>query len=180
MNEGRRGKKKQLYKLVIGWDDINMAWHALQPLATGKSHVPLYDPLFQAAVIAYARPFSDNDPFGPLPGKWSRFSDPRLQEVHDFLVRGRDEHVAHADAAVREVRIVPAGATTLDGSAAPETTFTILSRWRARWGVERVIETCDDLRRRLLEEAQRLLHELFVGRPGLPRESFKLDTDDDL
>jgi hypothetical protein len=36
------------------------------------------------------------------------------------------------------------------------------------------------LRGRLLAEAQRLIHELFAERQGLPQEAFKLDPDDDL
>jgi hypothetical protein len=183
MNDERRRKKIQLYKIALARHDVFEAQRIFMSMAIAGSpspYLPLQEPQVQLAVISYSRPFSKNKPFGPLPGKWSKFENPEFQEIHDFLLRARDQHVAHGDLAVREVYIAAPGATLASGDVATELTTSIRARWRAPWPISRAVDTCTDLGVRLLVEMNRLLRDLFSSRTDLPAESFKLDPDDDL
>lgn len=106
-------RKKRLHRLIVAQSDIFAAYHAcaffLQNVKTLKD--PLYEPLFLAIVVCYARPFVDSKGFGRLPRQWEHFQDGNLQAAHNDLLRIRHEIVAHSDAGVRKVQIVPPGAT---------------------------------------------------------------------
>jgi hypothetical protein len=91
------GRRRSLLAARRG--DINQA-SALAAYA--EEHVPeindLWIPLQDAVVIAYARPFTSNKPFGALPARWSKFDDLRNQSLHDEILRMRHEVVPHSDA----------------------------------------------------------------------------------
>ena len=140
---------------------------------------PLYLPLFHATVASYARPFTRNKPFGPLPDKWSRFATERLQKTHDALIDARHTYVAHSDSEVREVQILPPGAAI--GSWRSGTlSVMIKTTWWPLDSFDRVIEVCKDLGTRLDDETHALLDELYSGVAGVAISPFKLDPDDEL
>jgi hypothetical protein len=88
MTEPRSQKKKELYQLAVARSDITAALKTCDLIIQQVKEIgnDLYQPLFHVIVIAYARPFTRNKPFGPLPSEWSKFSDPAFQEMHDDLV----------------------------------------------------------------------------------------------
>jgi hypothetical protein len=104
-------KKKNLYRLLIARSDIDAAHAACDLFLKTVTDLgdDLYYPLFTAIVVCYARPFTNNKPFGPLPVKWGVFRDPSQQKLHDSLIKTRNEIVAHSDLSTRKAMIVPPG-----------------------------------------------------------------------
>lgn len=103
--------KRQFHKLAIAQSDLIHARAACRYFVEHVHDIAhtIYYPLFVTIVICYARPFTDNDTFGRLQKGWGRFSDLRLQRSHDLMLKTRNEVVAHSDAAIRRLSIVPAG-----------------------------------------------------------------------
>jgi hypothetical protein len=105
--------KRQFHKLAIAQSDLIHARAACRYFVEHVSDVAhtIYYPLFVTIVICYTRPFIDNDTFGRLPKRWGTFADQRLQRAHDLMLKTRNEVVAHSDAAMRQIRVIPAGVT---------------------------------------------------------------------
>jgi len=104
--------EEELYQLIVGMSDIRAAQTTAEYAVTVVNDIksPLWFPLLEAVVVSYARPFTANRPYGPLPKRWANFADPGQQKLHDDLVETRNKAVAHSDAAVRRVMIIPPGA----------------------------------------------------------------------
>jgi hypothetical protein len=107
-----KNEREQLYQLIVGMSDIGAAQATADYAAKVVRDIqsPLWFPLLEAVVVSYARPFTANRPFGRLHPRWATFDDPRQQELHDDLIEIRNRAVAHSDAAVRRVVVVPPGA----------------------------------------------------------------------
>ena len=184
MPEPPRGiRKRELHKLVVARSDVNAARHACEVLLTRIKDLgdDLYMPLLYAAAISYGRPFSDNRPIGPLPGRWRRFDDPRLQKTHDDLLETRNKLVAHSDPAERTVDIYPPGAP-LGKTGLVSGGVSVSIRLGGVFTIARfqdVYDTCMDLGGRLNDEVQALLQELY-GNRELPKTDFPLTFDDGL
>lgn len=180
MNEERRGKKRMFHRLAVARSDIFAAWKTVGLLAEQVKEMgdPLYEPLFHAIVASYARPFKESKPYGPLPARWGRFADPRLQDAHDVLLRARDRHVAHSDAVVREVHVLPPG-STLGGFRTANLFLMVTTTWWPLENFKNVFDTCSDLGGRLDTEVERLLRDLY-GQVDLPAKPFRVDPEDDL
>src|SRR5437773_2561704 len=105
----KSSKKRDLHRLAVARSDIAAALEACNLLLANVDHLghDLYQPLFHAIAISYARPFTANRPLGSLPAKWSRYANPGFQEAHDQLLSVRNQFVAHSDQDERTVQIVP-------------------------------------------------------------------------
>ncbi len=57
-----------------------------------------YAVLVTGIIVRYARPFGDNDGVGCLPKKFEKFGDPKLQNLHNFILHSRDNFFAHSSA----------------------------------------------------------------------------------
>ena len=103
--------KRQFHKLAVAQSDLIHARAACRYFTEHVNDIAhtIYYPLFVTIVICYARPFTDNDTFGRLAKSWGTFHDERLQRSHDLMLKTRNEVVAHSDATVRRIHIVPAG-----------------------------------------------------------------------
>src|SRR6267154_1715337 len=93
----RSQQKKTLHKFLVARSDIGAA---LETCKLFKSTVTsfkddLYYPLFAAIVVCYARPFTNNEPYGALPKKWGAFDNPGMQDTHNRILRARHELIAH-------------------------------------------------------------------------------------
>jgi hypothetical protein len=108
----RAAKKKELYQLAIARSDITEAMTTCDLMIQHVKDMgdKLYQPLFHAIVVSYARPFTKNQPHGRLPTEWSKFSDPYFQEAHDKIIKARHQYIAHSDEEIRKVLIFPPGA----------------------------------------------------------------------
>ena len=73
-----------------------------------KDDWELYTPLMEAAVIAYARPFTESDGGGgPLKKCWREYANSDYRDLHHEVIRIRQGLVAHSDPRVREVILHP-------------------------------------------------------------------------
>lgn len=81
-----------LYKIAIAHNDVTEALFTTRLFIKTVQDIrdPNFQPLQDAIVIAYARPFTGNKPYGPLDKKWVTFNDHGLQRLHELLVKTRN------------------------------------------------------------------------------------------
>jgi hypothetical protein len=176
----RSERKKSLYKLIVAQSDILAAYNVCKLFleTVKKLGDDLYDPLLSAMVVCYARPFVDNKGFGPLPGCWRKYTEKRLQQAHDDMIRIRHEIIAHSDVDIRKVLIVPPSVKlghldlTSDRIAYAVDSYRIaLSRFPDFHDV------CVDILRRLHDAIEQEMAFLYGGK-GLPSSEFPLTFDE--
>jgi hypothetical protein len=178
----RSARKRELCRLVLARSDVNAARHACNLLLknVGALSDDLYEPLYYAVAISYARPFSANRPLGSLAPRWRRFADSRLQDAHTRLLEARNKSIAHSDH--RRVQIAPPGCPAQVGPVraqfARTGVFVEHTYYKLDWFKD-VRDTCVDLGHRLHQECEALLRELYDGRQ-LPAAPFLLTFNDDL
>jgi hypothetical protein len=178
--------KKNLYKLMVAQSDIGAAHSAYKLFESNVKELSdkLYQPLFTAIVVCYARPFTNNQPYGALPDKWTKFDNPRQQSLHDDLIKARHEIVAHSDMSVRRASIVPPGVVTgffADGRELKSTRIGHETSYYL-FRIPRIREISDltvDLGRRISLEIDTIIENLYSGM-DLPRAKFRLRIDDGL
>jgi hypothetical protein len=165
------GRRRSLYRLAVARTDIGSA-RAVARYAS--AHVreftdELWLPLQDAIIISYARPFSSNEPFGPIPARWRRFDNPSHQQLHDELIRSRNELVAHADASTRSVTIFPPNTRPPVPGLEPrqEPTLAVHHYRRPPAFFESVRDLCEDLLPRLHVAVQQELRALFGDVPAV-------------
>jgi hypothetical protein len=93
------GQVKALRRLCWGEADIRSARELCEWML---SHSGEYTDRFRRGleagiVITYCRPFGGNRGLGPLPAKFSRFTDHGLERFHKKLLDSRNYIVAHND-----------------------------------------------------------------------------------
>jgi len=181
----RSHKKKNLYRLLVARSDIGAATAASKLFINTVSDLSdkLYYPLFTSIVICYARPFTNNEPYGALPEKWSKFENQLWQRRHDSILKARHELVAHSDMSVRKAKIVPQNVVIGNNN--------VKELKSARIGIETsyylftipmIKETLDvaiNLGRRMNDEIEVVLDDLYGGME-LPNAKFSLRIDEGL
>jgi hypothetical protein len=182
MPGSRSAKKKELYQLAIARSDITEAMTTCDIMVEHVKDMgsKLYQPLFHAIVVSYARPFTGNRPHGRLPAEWSKFPDPYFQEAHDKIIKARNQYIAHSDEEIRKVLIFPPGAPIGEtGYRAGDLSLTVRTMGFPLEWFPPIRDLCRDLGGRMDKRVNSLLAELYVGRE-LPAEAFPLTFDDDL
>jgi hypothetical protein len=163
-------RRRALARLVVARASIHAAYEIAE---YGDRNIKdVKDPrriaLQEALVVAYARPFTQNDGFGALPAAWSRFTDPQMQRRHDNAIELRHKIVAHSD--VNEIRILvyPPGVpgpidsvARSDGAGVAIVTERPMPLWFR--GMELL---CQDLGTRLNRVAEQELQTLFGSISG--------------
>lgn len=172
-------RKKQLHKLIVARADIAAA------LETGRfflgmknAHDELFYPLVTAMIVCYTRPFTANDPFGPLPSKWSKYDNARYETIHKALMDIRHRAITHSDLSVRKVLIFP------PGTVLPDPINKSFAKWYAavnhRLIQPKLLLELDpmlyNLWNRLDIEVQTLMEKLFESK-NLPLKEFELTFD---
>ncbi|HYI44528.1 MAG TPA: hypothetical protein VE174_03580 [Actinomycetota bacterium] len=104
-----------MYKLAVARSDMAVASDIAGRLVDLEMHDRLWVPLQDACIIAYARPFSGNRPFGPLDPSFAQFDDDDLQALHEALLEMRNKTIAHSDSSIRNVFLFPPGSLRFDG-----------------------------------------------------------------
>jgi len=178
----RAQRKKNLYQLLIARSDVSAAQSACKLFLSSVKDMgdELYYPLFAAIVVCYVRPFTNNDPFGPLPQKWSKFADGKHQATHNKLVEARHEQIAHSDMTVRKAMIVPPGVLIgkwkgkelKSNSIGVQTSFYLfpVAFFQNVWN------TAADLNKRLSDEIDAQVEQLYGGME-LPTGAFRIRID---
>jgi hypothetical protein len=192
----KRSRRKKLFqKLVLAQSDIHSAYKTcelfLEKVAAGQDSKntvkvgldnPLYLPLLEAIIISYPRPFTDNDGLGVLSKQWSTFEDEQLDEAHKFILNYRNELVAHSDHTVRKIQIFSPDANfgpmpknkKIQGPG-----FAVSTFWIPLHRVETFHWLCAVQGQRLIDEAMKMLDELYGGME-LPNKAFHLRIDEGL
>lgn len=165
-----------LYKIAIAHNDITEALFTTRLFIKTVRDIrdPNFQPLQDAIVIAYARPFTGNKPYGSLDKKWEVFSDHGMQRLHELLVNTRNTLIAHSDKLYRKVQIVPEGTSSVPGlSTTKGLGITVGTKKIAMDMFPRIEALCLNLGGRLDIEMVDLLDALYGGKK-LPPEPFDL------
>lgn len=187
----RSWKKRQLYRLALAALDVataenycNELFDSIDWKSGAKIPFHLTDAFSAAVVVAYARPFiNTRDPrfVGKLPKEWHRFSDPRLKETHDSMLRLRNDLFAHTDQTMSPMKVIPAGVDMKGtGRSAPGTSWQIGRRAiPPETTLINFRNTCRDLRKRLEDAVSAAIEDLYDGM-DLPRAPFPVRFDEGL
>lgn len=166
----------KLYKIAIAHNDITEALFTTRLfLKTVKSIKDWsFQPLQDAIVIAYARPFTRNKPYGPLDKKWEYIENQGLQRLHELILQTRHTLIAHSDKQYRKVQIIPPGKSTIPGIPInKEVALTVSNKKISMEMFPRIEALCLYVGGRLDSEMFDLLDKLY-GSKNLPIEPFDL------
>ncbi len=166
----------ELYKITVAHSDIGEALLTTRMFMKTVKDMKdeNYLPLQDSIVVAYARPFKRNKPYGALDEKWSSFAIKEYLEMHNKLIETRDKLVAHSDKEYRNVQIVPDGHTP--SPAIPPSKGLAITVHTKKFPIEifPIIEaTCLDVGGRLYQEMFEKL-EKYYGSMKLPNSPFDL------
>jgi len=102
-------KARELHKLAVARLDIIEAQNACEYVINEVNNQgdPMYYPHFVTLVICYARPFTNNNVYGALNKKWSKFPNDAANGMHKQLLDARNTFIAHSDGNVRSMQITP-------------------------------------------------------------------------
>lgn len=162
----REKEKIELYKIAIAHNDITEALFTTQLfLKTVKTIKDWrFQPLQDAIVIAYARPFTRNKPYGRLDKKWETFNNPGLQRLHELILKTRHTLIAHSDKQYRKVQIIPPGISTIPGIPTnKDIALTVSNKKIAMIMFPKIEKLCLDIGGRLDREMFSLLDKLYCG-----------------
>lgn len=169
-------KRIKLYKLAIARNDITEALLTTRLFMNTVKSISdwSFQPLQDAIVIAYARPFTGNKPYGSLDQSWGNFGDAGLEKLHELMLETRNTLIAHSDRLHRNVQIVPKGTSSIPGiETNKDLALTVSNEKIAINMFPRIELLCLDLGGRLDKEIYKLLDELY-GDKNLPPEPFDL------
>ncbi|MDP3848908.1 MAG: hypothetical protein Q8Q59_00265 [Luteolibacter sp.] len=172
--------RRTIYKLALALKDISSAeltckGFKIAILASDEkiSHEVNYA-FMTAITTCYARPFVDNKSTGVLQKHWRKFTDRRLQETHDLIMKARHEVYAHSDSKIARLFIVPAGAMMRGaGRTAPRSSWFFETYEFPPDAIMNIHDCCIDLKQRLETEVSRLVDELCAS-GGTPETEFEL------
>ena len=173
MNEEFRQKLIDLYKILIARSDITAAMDAcdlmmreVKDFYEDYKHGK-YTPILHAIIICYARPFTNNKPFGPLDKRWGEFNDQRHKRLHDDLITFRHKMIAHSDFSVRKVTIYPKNTEDLMKMKFADVNVVVSTKAVSLEYITEVRGLCFELGCRLNVEANIKLEDLF-GHESVP------------
>jgi len=181
----RSYRKMYLYKLMVARSDMNAAISACKLMLStvdGFGH-DLYYPLYASVIICYARPFTNNKPYGALPNRWQRFDSQKKKQTHKKILQARHELIAHSDMRVRKSMIVPPGVVIgkheeKEIKSSSIGTLTSLYFFPVRF-FSLVQNNSIHIGSRLNKEIDEIVEELY-GNMELPSVAFELRIDEGL
>lgn len=132
-----------------------------------------YEALVTGIAILYSRPFGGNNAVGPLPKRFGKLGDPRLQDVHEMLLVARNHIHAHTDSSYKyydeggnekeELLRLEIVATRGENGTATIGTQIVAPLLRAE-AIPMIKSLCDELLERLGAAKEIVLKKLFEGR----------------
>jgi hypothetical protein len=168
-------KRQDLHRLVVARSDINEALEVARHIINHVSDErdPLWVPLQDAALVAYARPFTSNRPFGNLPSRYEKFGSPQLQDLHQQILELRHKTIAHSDAEIRSVIVVPRGVPFGPESIGTPGGVVVRTRKLPISLFKDIEAICLDLGRRLNQDADELINKVLAS-SEIPDHPFDL------
>ena len=169
-----------LYKLALAYKDVSAAELTCEGYkkvilnTDGKLPYDVNYAFMGSIITSYSRPFVDNKSTGVLPARWRKFGTPRLQSIHDTMLKARHEVYAHSDSHVSRLWLVPAGALmTGIGRTAPRASWKFHTYEIPPDAIMDYHDCCTDLKDRLEVEVSELVEE-YCARKDDPKEEFEL------
>lgn len=181
----RSQQKKDLYKLLLARSDVSASLQGCKLLLEKVTQVgdDLYYPLYSSIVVCYARPFTNNEPYGALPNKWAKFDNSVFKDTHDKLIQARHELIAHSDMNVRKAYVVPPGCLIgihkLKELRSDNIGCQVGLYYFPVGFFTKVWDTATDLSCRITKEINRLTDMLYCNME-LPLRAFEIRIDDGL
>ena len=166
----------KLYKIAVAHNDITEALFTTRLFIRTVKGIKdwSFQPLQDAIVIAYARPFTRNKPYGPLDKKWEKIDDFGLQRLHELILKTRHTLIAHSDKQYRKVQIIPTGTSTIPGIPTnKDVALTVATKKISIDMFPRIEALCLYVGGRFDKEMFYLLDKLY-GSKKLPTEPFDL------
>jgi hypothetical protein len=165
----------ELCKLMIARDSMTAVAETsglILALKIDHTH-QLYKPLHDAVVSSYGRAFTEIQPLGRLPKRWSKFDSDELDKTHRMLMYYRNKNVGHTDFIKGRVVIYSKGAKLEDGSVAENVQYSVLFQSFAPTELIALQKLAGNLAGRLIVEIDILMTALY-GERG---ENLKATTD---
>jgi hypothetical protein len=163
----QNAKHRLFSRLAVAQRDMGEARRAIQLISEhhASERSELYERLFAAAVVAYARPFIVSRQYPGIPRRFGKFDNRAYQTFHDEVIAFRNKFVAHCDAGEVKVQILPKGTQFRRADGA---TFTVARhatsvsiRWFRAAGLQPFEELCSFQLERLGHDIAVLSNQLF-------------------
>ena len=178
--------KKRLCKLLVARNDFKATIRTCDIILKTVKTVDdtIYYPLFTAAIICYARPFTDNKPFGKLPKIYEKFDNKKHQEGHGKIIKARNEIVAHSDMRIKNFQIIPPNTVVeKDKNGKPRKNEEIITRVNYHFfplaAIKEIREMTFIQILKTGNEINELLDKLYLNRK-LPKKVFDITIDNGL
>ena len=172
-------QQKKLVRLISALLDMLQSVEAANLLVRGVSD-KLYGHLFLSMVVAYARPFTENQGVGRIQCDYPRypdFGDSEMSTRHSRLLDLRNKFLAHSSAEGTRVQIIPPGVPNPLGKPT-QANFTFIMGKRTfadlRY-VEWLRVAPEAFGRRLYSDIQQLIEQAFAAQSGMTTP-FELPT----
>ncbi|NNC87680.1 MAG: hypothetical protein HKN82_04380 [Akkermansiaceae bacterium] len=173
--------RRKIVRLVSAVADMEAAIDAGRIAADPETPDVLRSHAFEAMVIAYGSPFTDNHRVGNIGTEFPNypdFGDAEMPLRHSRLIDMRHKFVAHSSAEGTKIILVPGGvANPLTGESKPDPDFVVGKRefpepQFAQWLLEAPIGFKGELLARICEV-------LTTAIPGDATESFEIEVGGD-
>lgn len=182
MDKKEKNERLELHRVAVAARDMGCAKEGFLMILEldcepGDSR---YQPLLFGAVVSYARPFTANDGFGALSGRWAKFSSGELQVAHQQIIQYRNTVAAHSDISTNKLHIYPTGVTVVAGEVSitlDEPMYSVGTPLLNKSDIARYIVLCDYQRDRMTDATIAGMEKRFMRRPGLPAIPFQFHHD---
>ncbi len=149
MSRKRINQSLEVHRIAVAARDISCAKDGFENIVELNANLgdKLYQSLLFGAVTSYCRPFTNNDGFGNMAGKWKKFGEhEELSKTHSELINFRNKVVAHSDISSNELIIYPVSGTLTVGEHShvlEEPMFGVSTPLLSLKDVESAIKLCE-------------------------------------
>lgn len=175
-------QRVELCKLIIARDSMTAVAEAsglMLALKIDHTH-QLYKPLHDTVVSSYGRAFTEMQPLGHLPNKWSKFDDGELKRVHRMLMYYRNKNVGHMDFVRGRVVVYPRNGKREDGGIAKNAQYSVLFQTFAPTELIPIQKLAGNLAGRLIVEIDRLMTAIYGDQGENLKTTTNLISEDEL
>lgn len=171
--------KQQLWKVDLARSSVKQVQSYCEYFIANKPDPtsPLFSSLLTAICVVYAKPFTNNATVGMLSEKLARYASPEFRDLHQDLLKFRDNFYAHQNPQWRKLHIRVEAEDSGDSihyKFYPRPEVSHLNPAR----IPAVSEMCKELRTNLDTKFAELMDQLF-GKRHWPVGSFTLNLNDE-
>lgn len=162
---------RQVCRLILAGRDFAHARDAARRVIEERVRLdsPARFEALQAVAISYGRPFTHNDPIGPIRKPFNRFEQREQRQLHEKLLQMRHGLYAHHDLRLRRVYVIPRGARiTPDAEPADDISFGVRLEMPKNDWFTRVAALCEMQIGRVVDQQDPLLDQVCELQGGPP------------